>query len=102
MIMPLGAIWKWLLVPMHIVTALTSVLVLVSAVAVVGASHETRRLYRSLQEQTAERDRLESEYERLLLEQSAWANNTRVDQIAHQDLDMVVPATREIVIVRVR
>ncbi len=99
---PLGQIWRWLLVPMHLVIAVLCGLLLMSSVAVVGASHETRRLYRSLQEQTAHRDRLESDYERLLLEQSAWANNTRVDQVAHQQLDMIVPANNKIVIVRAR
>ena len=75
-------------------------LIVITALAVVGASHETRNMYREIQVLQKEQDDLESEYEKLVLEQSAWANNTRVDQIARHDLNMVPPEVGEVIVVR--
>jgi cell division protein FtsL len=57
-------------------------------------------MYREIQVLQKENDDLQSEYEKLLLEQSAWANNSRVDEIARNKLQMVPPDVHEIVMVR--
>ena len=46
-----------------------------------------------------EQDNLQSEYEKLLLEQSALANNGRVYQVARGELNMIPPALSKIVLV---
>ncbi|XOV87295.1 MAG: cell division protein FtsL [Pseudomonadota bacterium] len=75
-------------------------LVFLSALGVVYSSHQTRQLYSALQEQQRQQDYLDSEYEKLLLEQSAWADYTRVDQLSREELNMLSPDPTSIVVVR--
>lgn len=91
---------EWFMELPRFVTSVLFVLTILSAFGVVSASHETRNMYRELQVLQKERDDIESEYGQLLLEQSAWANNTRVDQIAREELRMVIPKVEEIIILR--
>jgi cell division protein FtsL len=46
-----------------------------------------------------ERDNLDSEYEKLLLEQSAWADYSRIDQVSREQLHMLAPTSKSIVVV---
>ena len=91
---------EWFMKLPRIATVVLFVLTILSAFGVVSASHETRNMYRELQVLQKERDDIESEYGQLLLEQSAWANNTRVDQIAREELQMVIPKVEEIIVLR--
>ena len=91
---------EWFMELPRFATVVLFVLTILSALGVVSASHETRNMYRELQVLQKERDDIESEYGQLLLEQSAWANNTRVDQIAREELQMVIPKVEEIIILR--
>ena len=91
---------EWFMELPRIATVILFVLTILSAFGVVSASHETRNMYRELQVLQKERDDIESEYGQLLLEQSAWANNTRVDQIAREELQMVIPKVEEIIVLR--
>jgi cell division protein FtsL len=75
-------------------------LLLVSSIGVIYSSHMTRQMYRSLQVLQQDQDDLDSEYEKLLLEQSAWADYTRVDQLAREELNMSAPANQNLFIVR--
>ena len=93
---------EWFMELPRFATVVLFVLTILSALGVVSASHETRNMYRELQVLQKERDDIESEYGQLLLEQSAWANNTRVDQIAREELQMVIPKVEEIIILRER
>jgi cell division protein FtsL len=47
-----------------------------------------------------ETDNLDSEYEKLLLEQSAWADYTRVDRVSRDELGMKPPLAKNMVIVK--
>lgn len=76
------------------------VVVIASAIAVVYSAHVTRQLYSERQSLQKEQDNLDNEYEKLLLEQSAWADYARVDQLARQELDMKQPGASDLVIVR--
>ena len=99
----MNALWetsKWLMHWQRLAVVGLGGLAICSALAVIAASHETRVMYRELQILQKEQDDLESEYEKLLLEQSAWANYTRVDQIAHQKLQMAPPDVEQVVVVR--
>jgi len=86
--------WRQLLV-----LALLSA-VLISALGVSLSAHITRQLFANLQQASLQRDDLESEYEKLLLEQSAWASYSRLDQLARNDLNMRTPLTRDMVVVQ--
>ena len=80
--------------------AVMVMLLLASSVGVFYSSHETRQMYRSLQVLQQDQDDLDDEYEKLLLEQSAWANYTRVDQLAREKLNMSAPASRNLYVIR--
>lgn len=70
-----------------------------SALGVVYASFETRQAYAEIQQLERDQDFLDSEYEKLLLEQSAWADYSRVDQISREELGMSSPDADAIVVV---
>jgi cell division protein FtsL len=66
-------------------------LVMLSALAVVYSTHETRRLFVELEQLNARRDAMNVEWGRLQLEQSAWATHARVERLARGTLQMVMP-----------
>lgn len=91
---------RWLLAWNQLSVALLLVAVMFSATGVVWSAHKTRQLYAELQTLQSKQDNLDSEYEKLLLEQSAWANYARVDQVAREELNMKPPRGDDLVIVR--
>lgn len=90
----------WFFSPKPLVGAVLTSLFVVSAVGVAYSAHETRNMYRDLQQMEKDHDDLEHEYEKLLLEQSAWADYTRLNELAHKELDMQVPETEDMVVLR--
>lgn len=62
-----------------------------AAVAVVQVKHESREMRGDLQALRVERDRLNTEWAQLQLEESAWANPDRISRLAKQRLNMVQP-----------
>lgn len=79
--------------------ALLSAAILVCAVLVVEARHESRMLYTQLQGLQTERDALNTEWEKLLLEEGTWGQHRRVEQTARTRLDMSIPGRDRIVVV---
>ncbi len=71
-----------------------------SAVAVAYSAHKSRLYLNDLQKLEAQRDRLETEWGQLLLEQHAWGAYTRVGKLATEQLQMRNPAAAEIMMVR--
>ena len=90
--MLLKSMFLWLIEPRQLISGLLSSLVIVSALAVAYSAHQTRNMYRELQQIEKGHDDLEHEYEKLLLEQSAHTDYGRLDQLAHDDLAMIAPA----------
>ncbi len=74
--------------------------VLGSAVAVIYARHQARNLFVHLEKLNAERDALDMEWGRLQLEQSAWSSDAFVENVANAKLQMSIPQTRDVRIVR--
>jgi cell division protein FtsL len=74
--------------------------VLTSALGVVYAKHESRKLFVQLQSLQKAHDQMNAEWGRLQLEQSTWATHGRIERIAREQLDMHIPRPDEIVIVR--
>lgn len=72
--------------------------VIVSAIGVVYARHESRRHFVELNRLTNERDNLNFEFGRLEIEQATWAENNRIEQIARGRLGMVSPGPAEMIV----
>jgi len=71
-----------------------------SAVQVIYARHKARDLFVHLEKLNAERDSLEMEWGRLQLEQSYWSSHAFVERVANAKLQMNLPQTRDVRIVR--
>ncbi|PHQ24683.1 cell division protein FtsL [Marinobacter guineae] len=74
-------------------------LLVASSVGVVVSAHENRELFNTLSQLQAERDRYQSEWSQLLLEQSALSAHGRVENLAAERFNMVVPGRQDIVLV---
>lgn len=74
--------------------------IFVSAVSVIYVKAMDRMLYSNLQSLEMQRDDLSVEWGQLLLEQSTWATQARVQGIAESRLDMAVPEQNNVVIVK--
>jgi cell division protein FtsL len=72
----------------------------VSAIGVVWVKHQNRKAFAELSELRDAHDALEIEWDKLLLEQSAWATTPRIEQVAADQLSMMVPASDQTVVVR--
>ena len=89
----------WMLKWRQLTVGLLLALVLVSAIGVSLSAHMTRQLFASMQSANLKSDELDSEYEKLLLEQSAWSGYSRLDRLAREELHMKIPLTQNMVIV---
>jgi cell division protein FtsL len=74
--------------------------VLGSAVQVIYARHKARDMFVRLEKLNAQRDSLEIEWGRLQLEQSYWSSHAFVERVANAKLQMSLPETRDVRIVR--
>jgi len=70
-----------------------------SAIAVIDARHESRKLFVQLQLAERQRDQMNEEWGRLQLEQATWATHGRIERLAREKLDMVVPPSDQMVLV---
>jgi cell division protein FtsL len=79
--------------------ALLGIVVIASAIEVVLARHQARRLFAEIQALERERDVLNEEWGRLQLEQSTWTTASRIEDVARTELNMRAPAAGEIMLV---
>jgi cell division protein FtsL len=91
---------RWFFSPRPIAGSLLCSLLVVSSLGVAYSSHQTRNMYRDLQQLEKDHDDLEHEYEKLLLERSAWADYTRLNGLARDKLQMTAPETSDMVVLR--
>ena len=84
---------------MVVIAALIPV-VLSSALGVVYAKHQSRKLFVQLNELQQQRDGMNVEWGQLQLELSTWATNVRIEQVARQRLRMTNVDFDQVVIVR--
>ena len=85
---------------MPVVLPVLWIAVLGSAVQVIYARHKARDLFVRLEKVNAERDSLEMDWGRLQLEQSYWSSHAFVERVANTKLQMNLPQTRDVRIVR--
>jgi cell division protein FtsL len=79
--------------------ALLLAAIFLSALAVVYVQAINRILYSEVQSLEKTQESLGVEWSQLLLEQNTWATQARIQEIADQKLQMVVPEQKDIVIV---
>lgn len=75
------------------------VLLLATALGVVWTRHESRVLFVELQELNGRRDELNIEWGRLQLEQATWAEASRVERLAREELNMQTPEQDDMVVI---
>ncbi len=78
------------------ITAALLVGVLISAIGVVYSSHLSRDLIAQQAVLQEKSDAMQSEWVQLLLEQSAWSTPTRVERIANDKLQLVMPGAGQV------
>ncbi len=76
------------------------ILVIISAVGVIYSKHLNRNEFIQLQKLEKQRDLLNEEWGRLLLEQSTWGSPSRVEQQARTRLNMIVPSADMTVVIK--
>ena len=96
----LKQLFTWLIEPGQLLAAVLVAVMVFSALGVAYSAHLTRNSYRDVLRLEKDFDDLEHEYEKLLLEQSAWADYTRLDQLAHDRLAMMAPAPEDTVVIQ--
>jgi cell division protein FtsL len=74
--------------------------VLISAVQVIYSRHKARDMFVHLEKLNAERDALEIDWGRLQIEQSYWSSHAFVERVANSKLQMNLPQTHDVRIVR--
>ena len=75
---------------------LLTLFILSSSMAVIYTAYDYRRLFNQYQVLLRQSDEMRIEWGQLLLEQSAWGANNRVEVLAAQKLDMKIPQPKEI------
>lgn len=86
--------------PSWVLNLLLAGLVVLSSLGVVYAKHESRRLFGELQALEVERDRMNTEWGQLQLEQGTQTTHGRVERDARTRLGMVIPDPGRVVMVR--
>ncbi|MGW8248041.1 MAG: cell division protein FtsL [Acidiferrobacterales bacterium] len=72
------------------------VLIVISALSVITLRQQSRMSFAELQTLERQRDNLNIEWGRLLLEQGAWSQHQRVEKIARTKLGMQIPDSNQI------
>ena len=79
--------------------AIFAIACVVSAIALIYATHESRSLFVDLEQLTVERDELDIEWGRLQIEQSTWATPARIERVALDELALRRPEPSDIYVV---
>ena len=70
--------------------------VLMSAIAVSYSAHYNRQLLNALYGELSVRGKAQSEWGRLILEQSTWTAHSRIEVLANEQLKMHIPDMSEV------
>ena len=83
-----------------LIATILFVVVMATAIGLVYSKHKTRKLFVDLQQLNKQVVNLNTEWGRLQLEQSAWSDHGRVEQIARQRLGMVTPEAEQVAFIK--
>ena len=79
--------------------SLLGVAILTTGLGVVNATHQNRQAFIQLQSLLKQRDQMEIEWGQLQLEQATWATHGRVEELAHDKLNMLIPTMESVVLI---
>ena len=82
-----------------LLTIIVAVVCVMSAIALIYAKHESRKLFVELEALTTERDELNIEWGQLQIEQSTWATHARIERVATEELSLVRPKPTKIYVI---
>ncbi len=85
----------------HFYVILLAVVVFISGFLVIYVKDCQRRLFVESQSLTQQENKMETDWGKLLLEQSAWTMQSRVERIATTQLNMNMPDPKSILMVQV-
>ena len=74
--------------------------IVLSSAAVIELRHRNRLYFAQLQNLQVQRDAIDTEWGQLLLEQGAWSQHRRVEELARIKLGMVLPTPEQVIIVQ--
>ena len=74
--------------------------VLASALAVSYSAHVHRQMLNALFAELSERDKMQAEWGRLILEQSTWTAHSRIENLAVGQMQMHIPEPAEVQLVK--
>ena len=77
-------------------------IVVISASGLVYSKHLQRRYFVELQTLQETGSQLQTEWEQLLLEESAWSNQARIEQIANNELGMHLVNHSDVVMLEIK
>jgi len=92
--------WLQLVSPRNLGPMFLLATIIVSALAVVDTSFKSRTVFHELQKLRAESNELDVQQGQLLIEQSTFGLEGRIEQIAIGELDMTLPDWSRIIMVR--
>jgi cell division protein FtsL len=72
------------------------ILLMICALGLISAQHQTRKLFMELQKEQEKEKQLNVEWGQLQLEQSTWATHARVENIATRALGMQLPELKKV------
>lgn len=73
---------------------------LLTGLAVVAITHQTRMQYAELQTLEQEKKQLDTEWGQLLLEDGAWSTPARIEKIATERLSMRIPDVHDVKVIK--
>ena len=82
-----------------LLTLVVAVVCVMSAIALIYAKHESRKLFVELEALTTERDELNIEWGQLQIEQSTWATHALIERVATEELSLVRPKPTKIYVI---
>jgi cell division protein FtsL len=95
-----AALLSWLFSSRQASAGVLVITLAISAFFVSFSAHNMRQSYRDLQILQKEEDDLDHEYEKLMLERGAWADYSRITEVADAQLAMRSPSPDELVVLR--
>ena len=93
-------VFTYLLTREQLVLFVLAFSVLFSALSIIYITHTTRVMHAAYQHHLVEQNRLHVQRSQLLLERSTWMMQARIQQLAENKLGMIVPNSRQVVVVR--
>lgn len=90
---------SWSLKP-NFATLLLVLIVLISALSVVYVADLNRRLFIQSQAEQNAQNQMHTDWGKLLLEQTTWSTQARIQALAQERLGMIAPSNANTVIIR--